>query len=280
MADEKAQAAKPVAQAKLSPAEIRARKELMDLKKENELLEQRAAEAELKLKEAEEQTAAPMVQAASVQPVVDPNAEMISTLQVQVKLLSDQVAISQKMQMPGKPIYKPVPPEDFQDEGVQFSSRRVFYVIGSYLDHRGVEVMPPYKLITLQYASSDRRKEGHEESIVNSCTFTTHLKAEIEFLREHPLYAIDFFESLNQTMKSDGIYNEFRVKAANQVIAMRDESVINTCYQKGVANVDKMSIKDLRRVLTGVLAEDYIAQAKELQSDIDRRRLLGQPESE
>ena len=273
MADEKAQATKPATKAKLNPAEIKHQKVLIDLKRENEDLERR-------LKAAEEQTPAPMVQAAAVLPVVDPNAEMISTLQVQVKLLSDQVAISQKMQMPGKPIYKPVPPEDFQDEGVQFSSRRVFYVIGSYLDHRGVEVMPPYKLITLQYASSDRRKEGHEESIVNSCTFTTHLKAEIEFLREHPLYAIDFFESLNQTMKSDGIYNEFRVKAANQVIAMRDESVINTCYQKGVANVDKMSIKDLRRVLTGVLAEDYIAQAKELQSDIDRRRLLGQPETE
>ena len=280
MATEQAQAPKPATKAKLNPAEIRHQKVLIDLKKENELLEQRAAEAELKLKAAEEQTAAPMVQAASVQPVVDPNSEMISALQVQVKLLSDQVAISQKMQMPGKPIYKPVPPEDFQDEGVQFSSRRVFYVIGSYLDHRGVEVMPPYKLITLQYASSDRRKEGHEESIVNSCTFTTHLKAEIEFLREHPLYAIDFFESLNQTMKSDGIYNEFRVKAANQVIAMRDESVINTCYQKGVANVDKMSIKDLLRVLTGVLADDYIDQAKELQSDIVRRILLVQPESE
>ena len=257
----------------LSDGDIKRQKELMELKKKNEQLEK-------DLQTAKEQAVVPAPQAvveAPAEPKIDPQGVKIEAMAVQIKLLSDQVALSQSMQMQGKPRYKPVPTEDFQDEGVIFSSRRVFYVIGSYLDHRGVEVMPPYKLITLQYASSDRRKEGHEETIVNNCTFTTHLKGEIEFLRNHPLYAVEFFESLNQTMRSDGIYNEFRVKAANQVIAMKDESVINTCYQKGVNGVDKMGIKDLRRMLTGVFAEEYIGQAKELQTDIDRRRLLGQP---
>jgi len=276
MADQKAQATKTAPKAKLSDAAIKQRKELIELQKKNEQLEK-------DLKVAQEQAAIPTpnkVVEVPVQPAIDPNAEMISALQVQVKLLSDQVALSQSMQVPGKPVYKPVPVEDFQEEGVTFSSRRVFYVIGSYLDHRGMEIMPPYKLITLHYASSDRRKEGHEETIVNSCTFTTHLKGEIEFLRDHPLYGIDFYENMNQTMRSDGIYNEFRVKAANQVIAMKDESVINTCYKKGVNGVDKMGIKDLRRMLTGVFAEEYIGEAKELQTDIDRRRLLGQPSPE
>jgi hypothetical protein len=277
MADEKAQATKPAAKAKLGPVEIKARKEAIELQKKNEALEKELEELKAK---AEESAPEKQVAAAPVQPVVDPNAELISQLQVQVKLLSDQVALSQKMQVPGKPVYKPVPADDFQEEGVLFSCRKVFYVIGSYLDHRGMEVMPPYKLITLHYASSDRRKEGHEETIVNNCTFTTHLKAEIEFLRNHPMYGVEFFESLNETMKSDGIYNEFRAKAANQVIAMKDESVINTCYQKGVANVDRMSIKDLRRALTGILAEGYIAEAKELQSDQERRRMVGQPSTE
>lgn len=277
MADQTAKATKPAAQAKLSPAAIRARKEAIELQKKNAELQKQLDELKAKT---EEPAPVPQVIVAPVQPTVDPHAEMISALQVQVKLLSDQVALSQTMQMSGKPIYKPVPSDDFQEEGVLFSSRKVFYVIGSYLDHKGMEVMPPYKLITLHYASSDRRKEGHEESIVNSCTFTTHLKAEIEFLRAHPMYGIEFFESLNATMGASGIYNEFRVKAANQVIAMKDESVINTCYQKGVANVDKMSIKDLRRSLTGILAEEYIGEAKELQSDLERRRLVGQPATE
>jgi len=261
--------------AKLSDGDIKRQKELMELKKKNEQLEK-------DLQAAKEQAANPTPNKVEVmaQPKIDPNEAKIGAMAVQIKLLSDQVMLSQSMQVQGKPRYKPVPPEDFQDEGVMFSSRRVFYVIGSYLDHRGVEVMPPYKLITLQYASSDRRKEGHEETIVNNCAFTTHLKGEIEFLRNHPLYGVEFFESLNQTMRSDGIYNEFRVKAANQVIAMKDENVINTCYQKGVNGVDKMGIKDLRRMLTGVFAEEYIGAAKELQSDIDRRRLLGQPSAE
>jgi len=265
---EQAKATKPATKAKLGPAEIRSLKETNDLKKKNEDLQKQIDDLNAK-------AAVPVVQ-----PAEDPNAVLISTLQVQVKLLSDQVALSQSMQTNGKPVYKPVPADDFQEEGVIFSCRKVFYVIGSYLDHRGMEVMPPYKLITLHYASSDRRKEGHEEAIVNSCTFTTHLKAEIEFLRNHPMYAIEFFESLNATMGAAGVYNEFRVKAANQVIAMKDESVINTCYQKGVANVDKMAIKDLRRALTGILAEKYIGEAKELQKDLERKRVVGQPSSE
>ena len=277
MADQKAKAPKPAAKATLTPAAIKSLKETNDLKKKNEDLQKQIDELNAKAEEI-----APVVQvaAAPVQPVVHPDSELISTLQVQVKLLSDQVALSQSMQMNGKPVYKPVPADDFQEEGVLFSARKVFYVIGSYLDHKGMEVMPPYKLITLHYASSDRRKEGHEEAIVNSCTFTTHLKAEIEFLRNHPMYAIEFFESLNATMGAAGVYNEFRVKAANQVIAMKDESVINTCYQKGVANVDKMAIKDLRRALTGILAEKYIGEAKELQKDLERKRVVGQPSSE
>lgn len=272
MVTEQAKATKPANQAKLGPAEIKARKGAIELQKKNEDLQKQIDELTAK---AAEKLPVQQVIAAPVQPVVHPDSELISALQVQVKLLSDQVALSQRMQVPGKPVYKAVPADDFQDEGVLFSCRKVFYVIGSYLDHRGMEVMPPYKLITLHYASSDRRKEGHEEAIVNSCTFTTHLKAEIEFLRAHPMYGVEFFESLNATMGASGVYNEFRVKAANQVIAMKDESVINTCYQKGIANVDKMSIKDLRRSLTGVLAEEYIGEAKELQSDLERRRLVG-----
>lgn len=274
-----AEQTKPAAQAKLGPAEIKQLKELKELKRKNEELEKQNAEALEQLKTAAEKAEVPTKEALAPT-TIDPNQIIISEMQSQIKMLSDQVMMSQSIQLQGKPRYKPVPPEDFQDEPVVFSARKVYYVIGSYLDHKGVEIMPPYKLIKFQYASSDIRKEGHEESIVNSCSVTTHLKGEIEFLRGHPAYAIEFFENVNQTMKSDAIYTEFRIKAANQVVGMKDESVINSCHQKGVKNVNTVGIKDLRRMLTGILAEAYIVDAKELKSDLDRKRLLGQPISE
>jgi len=272
MANQKAQA-KPAPKAQLSADDIKARKEALDLKKKNEDLQKQIDE--LKKAKAE----APTVEA-PVAVTPDSKDMELEAVKAQLKLLSDQMMFSQTVQDGQKIRYKPVPPNDYQEEGVTFSSRRVYYVIGSYLNHKGVEVMPPYKLIKLQYASSDRRKEGHEETIVNSCTFTTHLKGEIKFLREHPLYGIEFFESMNQTMSADAVYSEFRVKAAAQVIAMKDESVINTCYQKGVKNIESTGIKDLRRMLAVIYAEEYIGQAKSLQTDIERRRLLSQPTSD
>lgn len=280
MAETKAKASKPAAKSTLSPEDIKARKAAMKepsaeeaLKNENEKLLKQLEEMK---KKAEEQPEVKQVEAA---PATGVDAQLLSTLQAQVKLLSDQVMMQQSSIANGRPTYRPVPSEDFQEEGVTFTARTVFYLIGSYLDHKGVEVIPPYKLIKLQYASSDRRKEGHEETIVNTCAFTTHLKAEIEYLRDHPLCGIDFHENINQTMRADSIYVEFRVKAANQVIAMTDENVINNCHKKGVQGVNSTGVKELRRMLTGVYAEEYISAAKELQSDLDKRRMLGQPTS-
>lgn len=263
---------KPAVKANLTPADIKARKEALELQKKNEALEKELEE--LKKAKAEDPEPPRGTEAAVPPDLRDMELEAVK---IQLKMLSDQMMMSQSLQLSGgKPRYKPVPPDDFQEEGVTFSSRRVFYVIGSYLNHKGVEVIPPYKLIKLQYASSDRRKDGHEESIVNSCTFTTHLKGEIDFLRKHPLYGIDFFENMNQTMGADAVYNEFRIKAASQVVAMKDESVINTCHQKGVKGVNSIGIKDLRRMLAGLYAEEYISQAKLLKDDQERRRLLSQ----
>jgi len=240
----------------------------IQLQKKNRELQEKIA----KLEEA----ANAIKEAEAVAPaVVSTDATELQLMQAQIKLLSDQILTQQALGGPGRPRYKPVPETDFQEEGVTFSSRRVFYVIGSYLNSKGVEVMPPYKLIKLQYAASDIRKDGREESIVNSCEFTTHLKAEIKFLREHPLFRVEFFENVNETMTVDSIYREFRVKAAQQVVAMTDESVIGNAHQMGLAKVDRVPVKELRQLLTTELGDQYVRDAKELEDNQARRRLLG-----
>jgi len=245
--------------ATLSAKEIKLQKRVNELEAKNAKLMEATEKEEIKVVPKTEEK------------VSDP---LYAELKAQIKLLSDQVMVQQSLPGAGKPRYKPVPPDDFQEVGVTFSSRRIYFVIGSYLNSKGVEVMPPYKLIKFQYSASDRRREGREESIVNSCTFTTHLKAEIKFLKEHPFCGIEFFENLNETMSADSIYIEFRARAAAQVIAMTNEAVINAAHKSRVPNVTKLPIKELRRMLTVKLGDIYVRDAKELNDDIARRRLL------
>lgn len=249
-------------------------KEISMQKKIRELEEQNAQLAEDIAKKDAIPAPPPEIPEAEVAEAPPPAAGM-DEMRAQIKLLSDQLLTQQTLVGPGKPRYKPVPSDDFQDDGITFSSRRIYFVIGSYTNSKGVEVMPPYKLIKFQYSASDIRRDGREESVVTSCTFTSHLKAEIAFLRGHPHFRVEFFENMNQTMTVDSVYQEFRVRAAQQVVAMTDESVINNAHQMGVAKVDKMPITDLRRALTSTLGDQYVRDAKDLDDDLARRRLLG-----
>ena len=254
----------------MSKKEIQLAKKVRDLE---EKLEEANKETPVEETKAEVKSApAEEVKIPSVQD--ERQSAEINDLRAQLELLSNQIMKQQSLLDPSKARYKPVPPSDFQDEGVTFSSRRVFLIIGSYLDKKGVEVMPPYKLFKLQYAASDIRKDGMEDSIVNFCEFTSHLKAEIKFLRDHPLYGIEFFENLNETMASDSRHSEFRIRAAQQVASMSDEAVIQAGHQFRIPRITQMSVRTIRPILVSVLGDKYIQAAKDLEDEQVRKRAL------
>jgi len=266
---------KPKGAATLSAKEIALQKKNTELQNKLEKLEADAEKSKelvsAQMPEAPEAKEQPAVKDPAV---IDPSTLLMAEMQAQIKLLSDQILTQQTLVGPGKPRYLPVPEDDFQDLGITFSARQVYLVIGSYLNSKAMEVMPPYKLIKFQYAASDIRKDGREETVVNSCTFTSHLKAEIKYLRNHPHFGVVFFENLNVTMSVDSVYQEFRVKAAQQVVAMTDEAVLKNAHQM-LTGVDRVSVKDLRAMLVAKLGDHYVQDAKDLDADIARRRLLG-----
>lgn len=262
---------KPKGAATLSAKEITLQKKNAELQNKLEKLEAIKAEAAVEVPEAPEVKEQPVTKDPAS---TDATTLLMAEMQAQIKLLSDQILTQQTLVGPGKPRYKPVPEDDFQELGITFSARQVYLVIGSYLNSKSMEVMPPYKLIKFQYAASDIRKDGREESVVNSCTFTSHLKAEIKYLRNHPHFNVVFFENLNETMSIDSLYQEFRVKAAQQVVAMTDEAVLSNAHQM-LTGVDRVPVKDLRAMLVAKLGDQYVQDAKQLDDDLARRRLLG-----
>ena len=244
-------------QTTMSKKEIELQKKVLDLQEANERLQESQKE----------------VLSAEKGVQVESNSEL-EVLKSQVRLLSDQIMRTQSQIDPSRIKYKPVPPDDYQEEAVMFSARQVYLIIASYINDRGMEILPPYKIFKLQYAASDFKKDGTEESIVNYCTYVTHLKAEIKFLREHPGYGIIFFEDIKDAVSSDYLYTEFRTRAAHQVQSMSDEAVVGEATRLKVPKLTQHSVRSLRSELVSLLGNEYIRSAKELEDQRAKERLM------
>jgi hypothetical protein len=164
--------------------------------------------------------------------------------------------------------------EDVQEETVTFTARNVMYIVASYIDDRGIEKIPPFKLITFTYQASDIKKNGNEESIVNYCQYTTQLKREIEFLRSHPFYGVQFSENLNSMMNEAPEDFEFKARAALQINQLPPESVIQHARLRNIPNANKMNVASLKRILIDKEVEEYKKDAKKLQDDRAKRMIL------
>jgi len=257
-ASEKTGAAKPPEQqATMSKKEIELQKKVLDLQSKVEQLQDVQKEAESIEKDVKTESSADM-----------------EVLKAQVQMLSNQVMLQQSHIDPSRAKYKPVPPDDYQDEAVTISARQVYLIIGSYINEKGMEVLPPYKLFKLQYAASDITQDGSEESIVNFCTYTTHLKAEIKFLRDHPGYGVVFFEDIKEAVSSDHLYSEFRTRASHQVRSMSDEAVLQEATRLKVPKLAEHSVRSLRGQLIILLGNEYIRSAKEMEDQRAKDRLM------
>jgi hypothetical protein len=203
-----------------------------------------------------------------------PNQELINQLNTQAAQI-DQLSRQVMGAAQGKKLLFRQPiAADLQDESIVFTARSVIYIVASYTDSRGLEQLPPFKLIMFQYAASDIKKDGREETIKNFSQYTTNLKPEIEFLRNHPLYKITFSENTNEMMNEDTKEFQFRESAALQLSTMAPENVYNRARELKIPNWEKKSAAELRFTIVQRMSELYKTEAAALQDDIIRRRVL------
>lgn len=232
-------------------------KEIRELKKQNE-------EKEMKLANLDNQKA---VQQS------DETAAIIENLQRQIEEIKRGQASQPVYDRSGKKEKYSTPrPEDILDDAVTFTARCVTKVIPGYMDENGVEVLAPHKIIVLQYAASDIRQDGKEQDILNFCSYSTKLKKEIEFLREHPEYGITFGENMNEVAGHNPKDYEFRTKAAEQVASMSPESVIDFARMIKL-NYHNKSNKQLKSAIVAHLVSEFQKEADGLQNDLKNRIL-------
>lgn len=245
-----------------SKREVELQKKLNELEKMNKQLMEEKAQKE----ESTETTPAP---APGMAPEV---AIALKNLQAEVDRLRNQapqvITMGEK-----KEKYRPVSPDDWQEESIVFTARSILYVVGSYRDHKGVEILPPHQPIVFQYAASDIRKEGREDLILNYCQYTTNLKSEIDFLRSHPHFGIAFSENANQMMSEDVMDTQYKVSAASQVNAMSAQAIYERCKQYNIPYHSKR-LEELRILIIHKMAEENKASAAAIKSEREKRMAL------
>jgi hypothetical protein len=205
-----------------------------------------------------------------------PNIALVEQLQAQVENLSRQViglapnASKLKFREPTA--------ADLVKEGeeVTFTARSILYVVASYRDYRGIEKMPPHKLIIFTYAASDRRKDGREEQIINFSQYTTNLKTEIEFLRGHPFYGITFGENTTEMANEDVSEMQYRARAATMLSTMTPEVVFQRAQDYDIPNWRQKSPEQLRHLIVVAMADEFKIEKKRQQEDIVKRNLMRQ----
>jgi hypothetical protein len=225
-------------------------KELEEIKAELEAVKQRAKEKPVK--------------------AVD-NSDEIASLRAQLNALSNQVITGARGE---KTLFRPAVQTDLQEEYITFTARSVFFVVGSYLGKNGLEKVPPHKLIIFTYQASDIRKEGNESVIKSFSQYSTNLKTEIEFLRQHPHYGITFSENTNEMMDEDTRDTQFKVMAANQLSSVPPEVIFERAREYKIANYMSLNAEELRFQIVHKMAEEYKKENKKMADDIIRRRVL------
>ena len=248
----------------LSAVEIKSRKKLLEVQDKLERAEEEKKKLTDQLADLKNKPVAAV-----------PDSGTMEQLKAQVELLSRQVtsgATGAKLRFREPTATDLVP----VGEEVTFTARNVLYVVASYRDHRGLERMPPHKLIVFQYAASDVRREGKEETVKNFSQYTTNLKTEIDYLRDHPYYGIAFSENTNEMMDEDMLDTQFKIRAATQLASATPENIYARAEQYKIQNFRSKSANQLRILVVNAMATEFKKENKELNDELLKRRALGQ----
>lgn len=243
-----------------SASDIQVKREIYEKNKEIEEKDEELVKLRKQLEEARR----------SVVPV-SPGPSELDQLKAQVEHLSRQIITGARGD---KVLFRSPTASDLQEDSVTFTARSVYYVVASYMDSNGIEKIPPHKLIIFTYQASDIRKDGKEEVIKNFSQFTTNLKTEIGFLRKHPHYGITFSENTNEMMEEDTRDTQFKVRAANHIMALSPEAIYARADEYKIPNWRQKSADELKPMIVEKMAEEYKAESKKLNDDIIRRRIL------
>ncbi len=161
----------------------------------------------------------------------------------------------------GKQYVKDLDPEDFDKKGVTFCAYSIMIVIVGDV-RQGRDVRTPFgNVIKFMYQATKRQGVGKHQTLSSYCSYTSHSKKEIKWLREHTLYGFGFFESAKAALSVDARKAQALSRIIINVDGLEPHQVVARCKEYEVPLNDDM--KTMKILLAHKIADrQYIEEVE------------------
>jgi len=244
---------------------------------------QEAISADLIQEEVKKQVAA-ILAAQGVSTPVAPNSDM-SAMEQMVTLMAkkfDQVGGPKSSQFEFNQAHSEIDydPSDVlsKEDEVTFICHKMMYVIVD--DKRGGKnIRAPFDKIIFDYDSTKQVKDGKETNLLNLSKYTCRSKKELEWLREHSLFNIMFFDTVSGAMNADIERASLLVKHMTTLQGRGQQELIQMA--KGMAGVEfRGDLNTLRAEIAHYHVERIMEANQNSTSRLFQERMLADSLSE
>jgi len=152
-----------------------------------------------------------------------------------------------------------IDPDDYIENGVTFSSMGTrFLLVGDKRMNQYVN--SPYKrAFDFTLHMTEKKQQGKEELINNFCSVIVYSKKEVEWLRNHTLFNIEFWETIHEAIKNEDAQKaQIAARHSANLSKLQSPQIIRKCTEMGIQKVNDIGI--MRSRLAAKMAEEEMSQ--------------------
>jgi len=143
------------------------------------------------------------------------------------------------------------------EEYVTFVSHMAWNSITSDKRH-GRSVKPPFGIIKFDYQFTNHVKSGKETDVSHVCRYVCKSRTELNWLRNHSLFGISFFDSIEGALSEEGKKAQ-RLSVMMSHLSNRGRSdLLPMARQNGVTGCETMEISQLRAAIATAIVNKQI----------------------
>lgn len=175
-----------------------------------------------------------------------------------------------------------IDPDDYDKQGVRFSAFGTGYVILDDL-RAGFPVSTPFKnVLIFSYTGTRRgnRDERGKEELATFCSYVSHSKKEQQWLREHRLYGVKFFESSSSALSVNSEKSQMLARFVDSLEAQDQNQVLSQCHSYGIpisTNIRSMRVALAEKMVEKAYEARTKATEKMLAESFEEKEFLATP---
>jgi hypothetical protein len=151
--------------------------------------------------------------------------------------------------------------EDWMDIPVVFFSYSINFSIHSDV-RKGKEIKPPHGAVRFKPVLRTKRQGRKGIEVISVSSIKVHSKAVAEYLRNHSLFGISFFENMESAMNIDSAWAQKLIEANSAISRLTDAQVISRVRQENLPV--SQDIAAMRKALTEIQAKRSMSRQDEI----------------